>query len=547
MKLLSQNLCKNPLAVIFAVLGILASLLLLVLRVGAEIRSDQAACAISYDSVVALSQQSGQSEQLWLEQLYTAGIRYLIVTDDNEHLCADAARQIGYKIGRAGSTPRAGDAFLTPKLGVDAVTAPDAFYTEDTPVAVIENPFRTGVIMPEGFDPDNTHIPMIKAMYMYNAYSYHYAPQEPATKNENILFGGVFERGLRLVIFTPLYDESKTMVTDIAAYADIISGLGERLSQRGITLGDELSVLDAPQYSPLLFWLSSLLLPVCALLALEHILPSSKKIGELLLAAAALISAVGTFAAPALTQKIWALGTSLVFGCAAALVLAAFARKCAAGERGKLIYSLASIFACLLVLGTAGGMYIGALLTSRSYMLGFDIFSGVKLSQFAPIAFAVLWLLCALYAPSKRRDLPRGRNIPIPLAIAAGVVLAVAVAVLLLRSGDNMMQVSSLEIRFRNALEYTLYVRPRTKEMLAAFPAIALFAAAANKRCYILLVPLGAFAAISASSVINTFCHIFTPVLVSLVRTLSGAAIGLTVGIIGMYILNILLGKEKQN
>ena len=264
MKLLSQNLRKNPLAVIFAVLGLLASLLLLVLRVGAEIRSDQAACAISYDSVVALSQQSGQSESLWLEQLYTAGIRYLIVTDDNEHLCADAARQIGYKIGRAGSTPRAGDAFLTPKLGVDAVTAPDAFYTEDTPVAVIENPFRTGVIMPEGFDPDNTHIPMIKAMYMYNAYSYHYAPQEPATKNENILYGGVFERGLRLVIFTPLYDESKTMVTDIAAYADIISGLGERLSQRGITLGDELSVLDAPQYSPLLFWLSSLLLPVCA-------------------------------------------------------------------------------------------------------------------------------------------------------------------------------------------------------------------------------------------------------------------------------------------
>ncbi|MBR4303873.1 MAG: hypothetical protein IKT81_00940, partial [Clostridia bacterium] len=109
MNLLSKNLRKNPLAIIFAVLGILASLLLLVLRVSAENRSDQAACAITYDSVVALAEQSGQSDRVWLEQLYDAGIRYLIVTDANEPLCADAARQIGYKIGRAGDTPQSGD------------------------------------------------------------------------------------------------------------------------------------------------------------------------------------------------------------------------------------------------------------------------------------------------------------------------------------------------------------------------------------------------------------------------------------------------------
>jgi len=538
---------KNLPIYIFLIVGILASLLLLALRINAEQKNDSAACAISFDSVLTLSLQSGESAEDWLSKLYTAGIRYLIVTDDNEHLCADYARGIGYKIGRAGDMPGAGDSFLTPKLGVDAVTAFDAFYSEDTPVAVIENPFRTGVIMPDSFDPDNADVPMIKAMYMYNAYSWHYEYNEPATKNENILYGGVFERGLRLVIFTPLVDESKNIVTDVSAYADIISGLRERLGERGITLGDELSVLDAPSFSPLLFWLCSLLLPACAVLALEHIVPAARRWRNILLFAAAAVSAVGTIAASALTQKVWALGASLLFGCSAALVLAAYARKVAAGGSRNLPCSFASLLCCLLSLGIAGGMYVGALLTSRSYMLGFDIFSGVKLSQFAPIAFAVLWLLCALYAPSKRRDLPRGKKVPIPLAAAAGAVLAVAVVVLLLRSGDNMMQVSSLELRFRNFLEYTLYVRPRTKEMLAAFPAIALFAAAANKRCYLLAVPLGAFAAISVSSVINTFCHIFTPVLVSLVRTLSGAAIGAVIGVIAMYILSALLGKEKQN
>lgn len=539
-----KKLKKEPLIFAFAVIGILACLFLLGTRINAESRSDNAACAISYDSVVALSEQSGQSPERWLGQLYDAGIRYLIVTDSNEHLCADTARALGYKIGRAGDTPKSGDAFLTPKLAPDSVTAPKEFLTEDTPVAVIENPFRTGVIMPEGFDRENTDIPMIKAMYMYNAYSYHYAPAEPATKNENILYGGVFERGLRLVIFTPLYDESRNMVTDIAAYADIISGLRDRLAARGITLGDELSVLDAPEFSPLLFWLSSLLLPACAVLALEHVVPKAKKIRDLLLGAAALVSAIGAFSLPVLTQKVWALGTALVCGCGGALVLAEFAKH----PRGKnLLSQSVSLFACLLLLGTLSGAYIGALLTCRSYMLGFDIFSGVKLSQFAPIAFAVCWLLYSLYLPYNRRSLPPGKSLPIPLAVAAGGVVVVAVAVLLLRSGDNMLPVSQLEIRFRNALEYSLYVRPRTKEMLAAFPAIALFAAAAYKRCYILLVPLGAFAVISVSSVINTFCHIFTPVLVSLVRTLSGALIGAVIGVIAMYILSALLGREKQN
>lgn len=535
---------KNILLWIFLCLGIIASLVLLCLRIDAESRSDKAACAVTYDSVLLLAAESGKSADTWLRELYDIGVSYLIVTDQNEAECAPLARELGYGIGRSGSSPKAGDGFIAPFLAPDEVQAPEAFYTEDTPIAVIENPYRTGVYMPQGFNAEKTTAPMIKAMYMYNAYSYHYTYAEPATKNENILYGGVFERGLRLIIFTPLYDESKQMVTDIGAYGDIISGLKDRLAKRGITLGRELSVLPAPAFDPLLFFLSGLLLVAAAVVVLGRVAALSDRIKNILLLSGAAVCAAGTAAAPALTQKIWALGASLLFGCAAALVLSAAVKT--ASEK-PLAAAFIKLFFALLALGLCSGMYIGALLTCRSYMLGFDIFSGVKLSQLAPIAFACLWLVYALYSRSARAQLPAERRIPIAVIAAVGIAGIGAVAVLLLRSGDNMLPVSDLEIRFRNMLEYRLYVRPRTKEMLAAFPAIALFAAAAKKRCYILLVPLGAFAAISVSSVINTFCHIFTPVLVSLVRTLSGALIGGVIGIAAMYIFSALLGKEKQN
>ena len=117
---------------------------------------------------------------------------------------------------------------------------------------------------------------------------------------------------------------------------------------------------------------------------------------------------------------------------------------------------------------------------------------------------------------------------------------------MVLRSGDNMIPIAQAELDFRNWLEYELYARPRTKEVLMAFPVLALFLVACRRRIPILIWPLGVLSCVAPVSVVNTFCHSMTPVTMSIVRTLLGCGFGMILGILGMYVFLLLLGRKKN-
>lgn len=165
------------------------------------------------------------------------------------------------------------------------------------------------------------------------------------------------------------------------------------------------------------------------------------------------------------------------------------------------------------------------------------MFTGVKLAQLLPLAVTAVLLFLAL-----RRRPKEERQRPSPLLVVV-VVLCVAAALflLVLRSGDSPLPVSRLELAVRTWLEQTLYVRPRTKEMLMAFPVLALFLLAARRRMAVLELPLGVLAAVGSVSVVNTFCHIFTPVHLSLIRTFLSAGIGAVLGLVVLGIASLLL------
>ena len=124
---------------------------------------------------------------------------------------------------------------------------------------------------------------------------------------------------------------------------------------------------------------------------------------------------------------------------------------------------------------------------------------------------------------------------------SSSTVKPAALFLLVLRSGDSPLPVSRLELAVRTWLEQTLYVRPRTKEMLMAFPVLALFLLAARRRMAVLELPLGVLAAVGSVSVVNTFCHIFAPVHLSLIRTLLSAGIGAVLGLVVLGIASLLL------
>lgn len=537
--------------------GLCCCCVLLVRRLASENADRQVAAAISYEHVLLLSETGGQSVDTWLRELSEAGVGYLIGTDENEAAAKAAAAGAGMAFARAGDTAGPGDAFLLPEtdpslLERDPVRPYEAPGGDaSVPLVLVEDRTRTGVIMPESFVPDAWDGPVVKALYLYAEYRQNYLAGGEVSNTENILFLATTDRGVRLVILTPLtpyrYDEGD-IVAEPGAYAAVLTGLAGRVEARGLHFGGEFSCADAPRLSRALLAGACLLPAAMAVLFLCLLLPSvMKPLWEWLILALGLLAAAGgAFVAPELLQTLVAFGTAVLSACYAGLWLGYLAGGGARPVRRRIppapryLLALAGLTLC----AAAGGLCVSALLADRAYMLGFVVFTGVKLAQLLPVLFAAAALFVALFRRNPRRA--RGKA-PVALIVFMFVCVLAALALLILRSGDNMISVSAWELRARNFLERTLYARPRTKEFLMAFPALALFVAACERGLPVLSLPLGILSSVGAVSVVNTFCHIYTPLRVSLGRSLIGCGLGLVIGLIAMPVFTLLLGKPAEN
>ena len=107
-----------------------------------------------------------------------------------------------------------------------------------------------------------------------------------------------------------------------------------------------------------------------------------------------------------------------------------------------------------------------------------------------------------------------------------GTCLAGAGAVYILRTGNFGLPVANMEIVLREFLEKVLVVRPRTKEFLIGHPALyILLRERRGKAAWLMPV-----AVIGQLSMVNTFSHIHTPLLVTLIRTGYGLVFGYIIG-----------------
>lgn len=199
-----------------------------------------------------------------------------------------------------------------------------------------------------------------------------------------------------------------------------------------------------------------------------------------------------------------------------------------------------SLFASLTVSGISalGALFIVGLLSEQSFMAAVERFAGVKVSLLLPLLLVGL----AMGAEPWEEGPPRqwreamerwrkGASQPVLLWHAVMILALAGVALLLLlRSGSEVAAVPEWERRLRDVLERLLWVRPRTKEWLIGHPALLLtFALALSGRRRW----LGAFllaGMVGQVSLVNTFCHIHTPLLISIVRTMHGLWLGWLLG-----------------
>lgn len=194
-------------------------------------------------------------------------------------------------------------------------------------------------------------------------------------------------------------------------------------------------------------------------------------------------------------------------------------------------------YAVISATSVVGGLCVAGLLNGLPTLVHSEVFGGVKAAQFVPI-FLIGWLLFARVA--NPRDALTGEirwgQAFLTLGGLAALVLMMA------RTGnDNPAAVSGFELKFRSLLDSVLFVRPRTKEFMVGHPllivGIALWlraqaagAPAAWKGWAAVALAAGA---IGQTSLVNTMCHLHTPVALSLARLGVGWVAG---GILGFLI-----------
>jgi hypothetical protein len=188
----------------------------------------------------------------------------------------------------------------------------------------------------------------------------------------------------------------------------------------------------------------------------------------------------------------------------------------------------------------AGALLIVGFLADTLFMVGSQQFTGIKLAFILPVIIVAFY--CAVLEKeqikSLKDNLSDWLNSPITvLSVLVGVVLLGSAALYILRSGNFGIGILDLEKLARAYLENIMLVRPRTKEFLIGYPMLLLgalyFSSGGRKWLWAFLI----IGLVGPISTLNTFCHVHSPLLISLLRSFYGIILGIAFGLIyyGIY------------
>tara|TARA_Y100001935_G_C17311060_1_gene516272 strand:+ start:6804 stop:8810 length:2007 start_codon:yes stop_codon:yes gene_type:complete len=195
------------------------------------------------------------------------------------------------------------------------------------------------------------------------------------------------------------------------------------------------------------------------------------------------------------------------------------------------LFLLQAFFVCMVSV-----IFCIALYSDAVHLQNIVPFRGVKLGLLLPVVLVGLYFYCGDRRVNSIMYVLR-RVVRFPMTFSAFFVLLFASFVILVyifRSG-NYSQLSSIESSFRLFLEQLFIVRPRFKEFLIGYPALLIGYWFADQKLKDMLWFLNGLGAIALASLINSFCHFHTPVLISLYRSVLGFVVGCFVALAVYY------------
>lgn len=379
----------------------------------------------------------------------------------------------------------------------------------------------------------------------YKAYGY-----EGAEEIENSIYRAVTERNIRFVLFKPFYEGTDKYLTDVNEYERTFTSLNERLEPHGMKLGKTNSVTEF-HIGNLRLAILCLGVAVASVYLFNSVFKLHNNLGKILY-----LLSLGGFFAPFvsrnLSEKLFALCAAITFSGLAVYYFMSMIKKIKSSKKelttSKMIVSSSIVLIVTSLISLAGAAFVVAILSDVRYMIELDIFRGVKFAQLLPFGIFLLILILQFIndnvAENNLKTIvsPIGKvlnaNIKVYYIILAGI-LGVIGYIYIARTGhETNIQVSNIELIVRNFLENILIARPRTKEFLMAFPAIFAAVFVANKKITFATEAFMLIGVIGTSSIINTFCHIRTPLYLSIDRTLISICFGIIIGCIAIIILN---------
>lgn len=336
----------------------------------------------------------------------------------------------------------------------------------------------------------------------------------------------------------------------VRASAEYVAAIRDGLAARGMTTGRP--VPFAPLRIPP-WQLALVRVALCG--ALLWIIQSLFGLRAGWFWALALLTVVGGGAAMMvatdMVRSVCALGAGVVFPTLAVGWAARYLARPTEDERPSLGAALPRqivAFAGVSAITIIGGLVVAALLSDSAYLMKIAQFRGVKFAQFLPLmVVALVWLARCMpwYVEAgsgeSRAEWPavwaglRGalaQPIVYWHAVAAMVGLAV-LAMLMMRSGNEAGgAILPGELQLRALLDKILIVRPRTKEVFLGHPlmmlALLLMLRGTPRALWVAL----ALGAIGQVSLLNSFCHLHTPLTLTLLRVFNGLWVGALAGIV---------------
>ena len=363
------------------------------------------------------------------------------------------------------------------------------------------------------------------------------------------------ERNIRFNLF-PLYEDGQNNTTSLQTTINYIAESRDKLAEKGFEFGRG-DVYPSYNPNPLLVvvtMVGSIALFVFVLQMLVAMRTHKQLVLFFALSLASIVVYIIT--SGTMITLLWALSAAVMAPVGAMIMVMdhwkSIASDTPVGPWRATGYALMYLVGAALF-AAVGAMFIASMLGNTRFFMEFAIFRGVKLTFVLPIVLVAIAYLQRFplwkgrMLNSKEEDINFVKEFLIMdvrfyVFLVVGALATVGY-VFVGRSGHTAgVPVPAAELMLRRFLENTLYARPREKEFIIGHPAFMLATFAFLRKWPLVIHFILTIASvIGIASMVETFCHLRTPVMMSIMRGVDGLWIGAILGVVAILAARFLI------